>query len=203
MTRVASWALLLFGCSLLFAASADARQTRDPASRRPAAFSRLDLAGAGSLTARQWGAAAWNQRGGARVSGATPFGWGVLEAGILGLSFGATRPDLPDWTAFFVHAGWRATWHAHPRVNLGAGLRAGNLLMLFDDANLVAGQRRESEFSVEPHARADIHLGRRTGLFVEGGLLRAFTAPRMDFVQASAGLVVTVRMPTWLKTAIE
>ncbi len=193
-------------CGLLAVSAAEARQAPaapHPAPSRPASFSRLYLAGAASLNARQRGAAAWDQRGGARIQAATPLGFGMLEAGVLGLSFDSADSELPDWTAFFVHAGWRATWHAHTRLVLGAGLRAGNLFMLFGDADLVAGQRRESEFSVEPHARADIRLGQRTGLFFEGGLLRAFTRPRMDFVQASAGLVVDIRMPTWLRSLVE
>ncbi len=195
-------ALLFTGASSLSdACSVLARQTTSTA--RPPAFSRLYLSGGASLNARQTGAAAWNPRGGARIQAATPLGRGRLGAGVIGLAFRSDQEGLPDWTAFFVHAGWRATWHAHTRLVLGAGLRAGNVLMLFDDADLVAGQRRESEFAIEPHVRADIQLTRRGALFLEGGLLRTFTAPRIDLGQVSAGLVIDVTMPAWLRRVIE
>ncbi|PIQ62504.1 MAG: hypothetical protein COV99_06005 [Bacteroidetes bacterium CG12_big_fil_rev_8_21_14_0_65_60_17] len=194
-------ACLLLAVCLVSAGTARARQAPPP--DRPTSFSRLHLGGAASLDIEQWGASEWDQRGAARIQAATPLGLGVLEAGVLGLAYDSRDNQLPDWTAFFVHAGWRATWHAHTHLILGAGLRAGNLLMLFDDKDLVAGQRRESEFSLEPHIRADIRVSRRVALFMEGGFLRTFTEPRIDIVQTSAGLVLDLRMPTWLRSAIE
>ncbi len=162
---------------------------------------RISVAGAESVTRvgmHTW----WRPTTGAALRVEAPFEGGFLEAGARFMPLGARTDAVPSYTALLAWAGWGGAWRPVRPVRLSAALRAGMLRMDFAEDIAFAGVRSESELTLGGAARLEIVLSGRLGVFAEAAAERTLTAIEIDQVHASAGLLLRVGAPRWVREVL-
>lgn len=145
----------------------------------------------------------WRPTMGGLVRVEAPFEAGFLEAGARRMPLDARSEQVPSYTALLVWAGWGAAWRPVGPVRLSAAARAGLLRMNFAEDIEFAGVRSESEIALGAAARLELIASSRFGLFAEVAGERVFTAVPMDQVHATAGMVLRLSTPAWLRRVLE
>lgn len=195
-------ALLLLAADGTHAQSADAKTGSTPSAEDPTDFEWIELSiGAGAI-GTIGGYDGWSTSPAPFLIASTPYLGGQAELGAEGRTWSADTADLPDFSALFVFVGWAPDWTVSDRIDMQAGLRAGNHLMIFR-TDQVVGQRVESEFAVQPHAGANVRVTGRMLFSVDAGFLRVFTAPRLDDVSIRAGLSWRLDAPPGLRRFLQ
>ncbi len=140
----------------------------------------------------------WKAGYGGRLVAATPFYVGDVELGISIVPWNAKDASVPNFMSALIFAGWSISSSPKNAVKAATGVRFGNYFMAFDSQE-VSGERNESEFVVSPFIGLRRTFFRKIEGFIEVNASKVFTVPRIDFVQVSAGLSVTVGAPGWLR----
>ena len=135
----------------------------------------------------------WRPGRGAAISLATPFYWGIMDAGATVHRYSALG-DAPGFGAFWVFVGWSAELQPAGPLALRYGFRLGNYRMSFDGAETAfPGTSTESDLALSGGVALSVAISSTWVIFTRADYLRVHTTPLMRLWYASAGLAV--RLP--------
>ena len=143
----------------------------------------------------------WTAAEGGLLTLRTPFYLGYVELGGGAHRFDPVTPEVPDFHALMVLAGWGLDGQVR-RLGASAGVRIGNYRMTFDD-DTFRGWQTESELLLGATARVQVRLVRGLHVFGTGSYMKTFTYIRLQQVLVGGGLALQVQTPGWLKPVLE
>lgn len=127
---------------------------------------------------------------------------GIVEAGGRWVPMSSRTVEQPAWDAVLLYAGWGPRWTPTSPLRLTGTARIGLLRMMFDEQTF-AGVKTENELTAGLAARIELFPVPTVGLFVEATAERTFTSTPIDWIHATAGVVLRTRTPAWLRRVLE
>ena len=176
--------------------------TNDAHAQWREAYSTISFAGGLQQDAREgllhtW----WTPQKTREVFVSTPFYLGHLELGFSPHRFEPADQEVPAFDAYFGYAAWDIGVRFPKQVRLAAGPRLGVYFMDFD-VDTTAGVRTETEMGFGGHVRLTVHPVWFVGVYAGASFFKMYTYEPIRLYQYSAGLVLTLRSPRWLKTVL-
>jgi hypothetical protein len=146
----------------------------------------------------------WSPRDGFELELSTPLPVGQMGISITALSFGGRVAEQPDFDARLLSLRWGGSRTIAGPVALRASALLGNIFMTFDDGERrISGLTTESELLVGGAGGVDLRVSPWLSFSLESSLQRILTSTPIDLVVVSAGAKLAMRMPRWLRGAIE
>lgn len=144
----------------------------------------------------------WRPGYGGELSLATPFYFGIAEAGGAYHRYDVADPSVPRFDAILAFAGWGIPLSPSPYVSWYNGFRLGNNRMTFD-VDTFAGIRTESEFILEVNSTLHLRLPQGFGIFGSARFSQTYTFIRFRTIYVTAGISYRTSSPRWIRTLLQ
>jgi hypothetical protein len=144
----------------------------------------------------------WRPGYGGELSLATPFYFGIAEAGGAYHRYDVADPSVPRFDAILAFAGWGIPLSPSPYVSWYNGFRLGNNRMTFD-VDTFAGIRTENEFMLEVNSTLHLRLPQGLGIFGSARFSQTYTFIRFRTIYVTAGISYRTPSPRWLRTLLQ
>jgi len=141
----------------------------------------------------------WHPSGGIKGFFETPFYFGRTQFGLRIMNFKTKDLNIPEFSSWFVYAGWGVEFKTLRLLKLYTGLNIGSFQMDFEDEDIEEGLVSESELGIEFMVRLSFQILKNANLNIEGSYLRIFTNIKIDLLYVSAGIDYSFSSPDWLK----
>ncbi len=145
----------------------------------------------------------WRPDLGGEIALRSPFYLGQVEIGMDRTDFVARRSDLPQYTAWYVFAGWSLDQPLAGPVRWSPALRLGGYGMLFDGDDVPEHRESESELAADLISRLSLTVGRNWELSLAGGYRTVFTDPEIHLLSAAVRFGRELAMPGWLRDFLD
>lgn len=104
-----------------------------------------------------------------------------------------------NFTATEALIGWSLQAPLHSRFSAGAGVRAGEFMMAFDDTVIAPGLRDEKELLLGFTADAALRIAGPISLTARGSYDHVYLHVPTHFLSGQAGIRYTLTLPEWLR----
>jgi hypothetical protein len=141
----------------------------------------------------------WHPSGGIKGFFETPFYFGRMQIGLRLMNFKTKDLNVPEFSSWFIYAGWGVEFKTFKVLKLYSGLNIGSFQMNFKDEDIEPGLRSESELGIEFMVRLSFQILKNTNLNIEGSYLRIFTNQKINLLYVSAGFDYSFNSPDWLR----
>ncbi|MBI9070510.1 MAG: hypothetical protein JEY94_02870 [Melioribacteraceae bacterium] len=145
----------------------------------------------------------WEPQSGLNFSVETPFYLGNIEAGISKIDFEGKLYIYPDFSSYFLFAGWSLNKQFFEFVSLKYGIRSGVFVMNFNDQAASEYESTESELSVSLIGELEFPVYKNISGNLNTELLTIFTDKRIKLFIVGVGLSYKLETPKWLRKFFE
>ncbi|NOZ08947.1 MAG: hypothetical protein GXO91_08760 [FCB group bacterium] len=144
----------------------------------------------------------WRNGGGVEISGEMPFYFGRVQGGLQLLPYYSRNSSIPDFYTGLVYLGWGYEWRITPKLYWYNFMRLGNTQMTFDDPNVNAALRTESELSTSAGSRLTLPLTKQITANISVNYLVIHTHKPINLFFVSGGLGYTLQTPAWVQNIL-
>ncbi len=144
----------------------------------------------------------WRNGQGIELNGEMPFYFGRIQAGIQLLPYYSRNSSIPDFNTGLVYLGWGYEWKLAPKLYWYNFMRLGNIQMTFDDPNINAALRTESELINSAGSRLTLPLAGKITANLSIDYVYIHTHKPIELIFISGGLGYTLQTPAWIKNIL-
>jgi len=143
----------------------------------------------------------WSPGRGINAFIGTPFYYGVVQAGVQGLTFYGRESEISDFRDIYVYLKWGIPWSLPFKANWFNYIGVGSHIMILEREVSYARYENEIGFCLGTSVRYPIY--RNMAAYLAGSYNIILTHKKIHLLFLSAGVSYSLVTPRWLKAFLE